>query len=256
MNKFLWIGFAFVLFIGHTGCKKKEAASKPVVARPKVKLDPYVHQIDYTYFNYRSKVEFTDENGALQFSLNTRCRKDSVMWASVNKAGVEGVRALIRPDSVFVIDKLKGQLSIYGVSHLQSVAGTPMGYEQLQRLWIGNLLYTKDSLDEWTIDSDSSHFVLFQKRDQMHVTSYVRMDNMKIDRVVMNDTLTSSRLTALYRNFQLSDSLFVPQEMSIEIIQNDKESNKKTIVLQHQKIEFPKKDLNFPFNVPKKYEEK
>lgn len=256
MNKFLWIGLAFVLFAGNTGCKKKEAASKPVVARPKVKLDPYVHQIDYTYFNYRSKVEYTDENGSLQFNLNTRCRKDSVMWASVNKAGVEGVRALIRPDSVFIIDKLKGQLSVYGVNHLQSLAGTPMGYEQLQRLWIGNLLYAKDTLDEWTIDVDSTHYVLQQIRNQLKITTHVRMDNMKIDRVLMNDTITSSKLLAQYKNFQMSDSLYVAQEMSLEIIQNNKESAKKTVVLQHQKIEFPKKDLNFPFNVPKKYEEK
>ncbi|MCU0416493.1 MAG: DUF4292 domain-containing protein [Cytophagaceae bacterium] len=253
MNKKVSV-FLFLLLSFWVGSCSKKTTTRSFPTPVKIKLNPAVLQIDFVYFNMRSKVDFTDENGLIQFNLNTRCRQDSVVWASINKVGVEGLRVLVRPDSVFVIDKLKNILSVYNIGHLQSMAGTSMGYQQVQALMLGNLFFTKDSIDEWSMSNDTTHYILSQHKKNVHALTYVRVDNKKVDQVVLMDSISQNKMEVTYKNFQYSDSVLVAQEIIIDL--TDAQLKKRSVVLSHQKIEFPKKGLNFPFNVPKKHEEK
>ena len=69
-------------------------------------------------------------------------RKDSAMLFSVKKFGFEMVRALIRPDSVFVINRLEGSYDAARTDSLLEKYRLPFSYSELEQLLAGNFLTT------------------------------------------------------------------------------------------------------------------
>ena len=64
--------------------------------------------IDYNTFSAKVKVDYRGGDGkSYDFNAFLRMKKDSVIWVSINAAlGIEAFRILIKPDSVFVLNKL------------------------------------------------------------------------------------------------------------------------------------------------------
>ena len=61
-----------------------------------------IKELDFEYFQAKSKIKFDDGFENFSASANVRIKKDSVIWMSVSSSiGIEGLRAIIRTDSIF-----------------------------------------------------------------------------------------------------------------------------------------------------------
>lgn len=255
MNKivFLLITGSFIFF----SCKKPPAAVSPqIVDIKKAAVDFHPAGIDFVYLSTKTKLEYTDGSSGDQFALSVRVRKDSVIWLSIGKAGVEGVRGLLRPDSVFVLDKLKNDSYSYDVKYLQNLIQSDLSYSNIQNLLVGDLVFPYEELTDAVLQNET-HFILNQEKENLLIESYIRLDNMKVEKATVIDSVANSKTVIAYSNFLYADSILVPAicSMDISFTSNNKPIERK-IVLTHSKIEFPTKPLNFPFNVPKKFNEK
>ncbi|MBC7450680.1 MAG: DUF4292 domain-containing protein [Cytophagales bacterium] len=239
-------------------CKKQPVASLPVLSLNKQLIsDFHPKEIDFVYLTMKSKLDYSDEDGDVQASVNTRAKNDSVLWFSIGKAGVEGVRALIRPDSVFLMDRMSNQYSNYDLAHLQNLIQADLTYKNLQNLLIGNLIFPITEHDVLIKEESKGYYILMQKKDRIYAESYIRLDNMKLEKVNMTDSSAMSKMNIAYSNFIYSDSLLVPSLCTINVSYNKNgKAYDKNVILTHNKIEFSTKPLNFPFNVPKKYDAK
>ncbi len=236
-------------------CKKAPVASQATEVIVKPLIDFHPSYLDFVYLTMKTKLEYSDGSNSDQYALSIRAKKDSVIWMSIGKAGVEGVRGLLRPDSVFVMDKLKNDSYSYNVNYLQSLIQSDLSYTNIQNLLVGDLLFPYEKND--AVSKNETHYIVYQKKKSLHVESYVRFDNMKVERVDVVDSAALSKTTVAYSNFITADSLLIPSVCSLDVAYNKNgQTTKRQIVLTHSKIEFPAKPLNFPFSVPKKFNEK
>jgi hypothetical protein len=258
MNKII-VGIAVIISsLTLLACKKQAiVSSQPVDLNRQLLSSFHPDEVDFTYMALKSKVDYSDENGDVQVSVITRSKKDSLLWFSIGKSSIEGVRAIVRPDSIFVLDRMNNEYFNYNLKYIQEFIQAGLNYYNLQNLLVGNLTCSLSLSDQLKKEESIGYYILNQKRDSLYIESFVRMDNMKLEKANFIDSSTMSRMSIAYSNFIMTDSMLVPSNCLIDIAytKQNKKYDKK-ILLTHHKIEFPAKSLNFPFNVPKKYEGK
>jgi hypothetical protein len=238
-------------------CKKVPVVSQAatVVEKPSI-IEFNPRYTDFVYLTTKTKLEYSDGANTDQYALSLRVRKDSVIWASIGKAGVEGVRGLLRPDSVFVLDKMKNNSYSYDLNYLQNLIQSDLSYYNIQNLLIGDLLFPYNSNTDLVTKTDT-HFIIVQKKDNLNIESFVRFDNLKVEKVNITDAVAMSKTDVAYSNYTVSDSLLVPSVCALNIeYKKNGQTLRTQLTLTHSKMEFTTKPLNFPFNIPKKYNEK
>jgi hypothetical protein len=240
-------------------CHKKSTPNQIISTHQKIKsLDVVLDTINYKYYTCKSKIETTDNNGSVQVNALIRCAKDSVLWVSLSKSSIEGARGLYRPDSIFVLDRMNNIAYLYSSQSIYELISLPITYSNAQSLLIGELIFKIDSTDIWqesTISNDSLHVVLKQNRKQLVVYNFINKNSRKVEGVLMKDSISNQSAQIEYKDFVKVDSFFVPHSIDVIIhrMKNQK-IEEQEIHVKHNKIEFANKGVNFPFNVPKKYE--
>ena len=100
------------------------------------KLDQ--NRIEADWFEGRARVGFRGDGQSLKVSANIRMRRDSVVWMTVKKLGLEAARVQITPDSVFVLNRLSREYGAWDLSYLEREFNLPLGFRDLQELILGN----------------------------------------------------------------------------------------------------------------------
>ncbi|QHT70570.1 DUF4292 domain-containing protein [Rhodocytophaga rosea] len=120
-----------------SACKRQKITATPTVATDNTEFK--VQEIDFAYFNSKSKITYKDAENNLTATVNIRMKKDSIIWLSISKVGVEGIRSLITQDSIFVVDKLKNDFTTYDFKSLSEKFGFNITFDLMQAAILGNL---------------------------------------------------------------------------------------------------------------------
>lgn len=208
----------------------------------------------YNSFSAKIKVDYADkasgkEQGATAF---LRLRKDSLLWVSLTGAlGVEGFRALIRPDSVFLLDKLEKTISRRSIASLQELTGLPLDFTALQDLIMGNPVYFSDSIVSYETNGNVVSLLsaggFFKHLLSIDTTGKTILQS-KIDDVEESRNRTcfiqfADYLPAQGVQFSTRRDITVTEKSSLNI------------KLEYKQYSFDEV-LTFPFSIPKSYREK
>ncbi len=208
--------------------------------------------IDFTTFSAKIDVDYEDAQGKKYNSVNANLRmyKDSVIWVSITAIfGIEGLRALITPDSVKILDKQNNTYTARSVSYLQEVTALPLDMSSLQQLLIGNPVFL-----------DSNSIISYNQTEQtismLSVGSFFK--NLftidKHNRFVQSsklDDLDESRNRTCYLYYSAYEDkkgVNFPTKRRITVT----EKGNLDIKLDFKQYAF-NETLSFPFSVPKKY---
>ncbi len=94
--------------------------------------------IDYDWYSYKSSATVFYEGTTIGGMLEIRIKKDEVIWMSVKKFGFEIARVLIRPDSVFIIDRFNGKYMTKSFDKFKNQYDIPVDFNTLQELLVAN----------------------------------------------------------------------------------------------------------------------
>jgi hypothetical protein len=261
MNKILVIaGFLFLTVLA--SCKRNSITSS--VSQSDTtdlsELNKFkVNEIDFEYFHFKSKVEYTEGNENQNFTVNGRIKKDSIIWLSITPGlGIEAVRCLITRDSVFVLDRLHTKYFAYGFSYINATFGTNLDFNNFQALLVGNMAYPKGVKDKLVKQEDLGFYLLRQSRNNLKIDNYVSTKNVKVETLEIVNVDNNSSLSLKYSDFAPLDSfLFANHIKTVVKFANNKGVERNTLIdIHHHKAEIVTKPLNFPFNVPKKFEDR
>lgn len=119
-------------------------------------------KVDAKWLDAKAKIDFRSDEFSIVATTTIRMQKDSAIWMVGKKFGIEGIRALVTPDSVYVINRLTNEYQIEGISFLQEQFNLPMTFYDLQDILLGNaiLLPDQSSLES---SMDTSHYILKEK---------------------------------------------------------------------------------------------
>ena len=82
-----------------------------------------IEYFDFNYLSSRAKFKYQNGKQKLSTTANFRLKKDSVIWVSISKLGIEGARVLATKDGVQMIDKLSKSYYVYDYAQLSQMYG-------------------------------------------------------------------------------------------------------------------------------------
>ena len=113
-----------------------------------------------------SKISIEDNDAITNLKINLMIKKDSAILVSVSSLlGIEVSRALILPDSIFVIDRLNRTYYKEKYNELEQRFSLALDFYQLQNVLMAdfqdNIKFNIDSLDNILISEKGSFIIAF-----------------------------------------------------------------------------------------------
>ena len=206
------------------------------------------NQVSADWLGARAKVTYSDEYGSESFSAFIRTRKDSAIWMAFKKFSIEGVRVLITPDSVKIIDRMNGEYSAEPYEALRRKYQIPLSFQGLQALLLGNpVFFSRES----EMSLDSGLYVLQQQSENLEARYKLDQTSLLLREFFVNDAQSKRSLRMMSANYQaLEDKQNFSYFRSLNLASPD-------IGQMKVNIEFSKVEVNVPqkmdFNVPEQY---
>lgn len=246
--------FFLVLLTALAGCKRP---SRVTTAGP---LDttslglPLAPNLDFTYLSSRARFSYRGEEQNLNASATIRIERNRALWVSVSPGlGIEVLRCLITPDSVFAVDRYNRKNYRYDYATLSKKLDFQITYPILEAALLGNLPYPELAPSKLTLQE--TFYLLTQRVGNLTVENYVGDTNGKLARVIAEEDGTQNLMEVNYGEYEpLANGLF-PYESRVTLTTFETNSTAKTeIDVRHQNVEVRDQSPGFPFEFPDAYQ--
>ena len=236
-----------LLTIASCSSAKKLAAS-PAVATinsvaSKSEFQSRLHLPQFSTMN-AAKCKFTISFHDKSYSITSSVKmiKDSVIQLSIMPLlGIEMYRAVLRPDSVTIIDKNNRNYYTTDYGFFQKRFGVAISYKDVQALLSNQPLNSP-------ADEASSSALKPNDNGYEWVTSYKNMKadyqfskEYQLDKTVLEQTGSDAKFNCSYSNFDTFDTVVFPTQCSVEASHNQKQAG---FTLTFDKLTF-----NVPLNI-------
>ncbi len=224
------------------------------------------NELDYTYATAKFNCELTVDSEEHSFNVSVRTRKDSVIWMSISKLGIDAARILITKDTVKITMGLTEKKYFVGdFSYINQMLHADLDFNMLQALLFGNsaAFYDEDEKLKPGRDKNNCKYFLSTirkkhvKRIEMGTeqpkesfqTIWLDPQTFKIVTMEFDDVETKRKFNADYEEFKPIDKYLAPFKLLYTITAEKK--IKAEIRYARIVINEPQK---FPFTIPTSYE--
>lgn len=207
------------------------------------------NQVNAEWLSAKAKITYRDEYGRETLSSNIRIRKDSLIWMNFKKFGLEGGRALITPDSIFLIDRLNGQYVAKPFEFAQREYRLPVNFQGLQAMMLGNPVFFSSQTEAGV---DSTRYLLTQRTDQLNASYWLDGAKMLLQEIFIEDFRNSRSISVQASDYQkLPDNQNFSYFRRVNLSSNDLGEMQVDLDFSKVEINVPKKT---PFRIPEHYE--
>jgi hypothetical protein len=250
MNKIFKIVLAVLVVGGFTSCATLSTASSEGNIKKKSvqfllnKLEK--NRIDYSWFGSKAKVKYEGSDKKIVFSALVRMQKDSLIWLKLKKMNVEGLRILITPQTIEILNRQESSYTKKPFSFLQQEFGIDWSFSDVQDLIIGNpVLYKQRKL----LASTAANSYLIQSPNAQKEVLKIFLHASDYRMKEIRGSEKNNRIAIQYDTYETINEQNLPLQKNIQI-----DSERETILLQ---IEFSKVELNevqkHSFKIPDSY---
>ena len=221
------------------------------------------NQFDFEWFSAKFTADYEIDKNNTSFSGQIRIRKDSIIWISISKFSIEGLRIKITQDSVFVINRLEDNYFQSDFNYINKFINNAIDFDMLQAFIIGNDFKYYEN-DKFKTSVDNNYFHL-ETVNRHKLKKYIKTENdrlkilvqsilidsktYKIKSLTVKEVKENNKLKISYDNFELINDKLFPKSIQISIL-SAKEIN---INIEYSKI-YKDEPLTFPFKIPESYE--
>ena len=87
------------------------------------------------WLSLKGKVNLIKEERDITLNINIKCRKDSVVWASISAPfGIELFRTMLTSDSVYYINRTNKTYFIKPIAHISEVLKVVISFDEIQQM--------------------------------------------------------------------------------------------------------------------------
>jgi hypothetical protein len=225
------------------------------------------NEFNFNTISAKASVAVIDSsNKKTSFKTHIRIRKDSVIWMSITKIGIEAARVIITTDSLKLIDRLKKEYFIGDFNYINKLFGTDLDYQMLEALLVGNSLdFEEGEKVRSKVDRKKELYFLSTEKKR-RVKKELQKDKAKIKKeaqvlwldpitfkikeLLLSSPETNRSLTGSYSDYKKVETQLVPDKMRFEL----KSKTNTRIEVDYSKFSIGK-SLTFPFKISSKYVE-
>lgn len=248
-----WI-YVLIVFVSFSSCgvgrKVKEGERRKDVkniAELYKRFD--AQKIHYETLEAKVKIKYKDKRSSIPFRATVRIDKGKKIWISGGMFGYEAVRALITPDSVQVINRLKKQYYKAPISEIQTLLGFPADFKMLENLITGNVIIRSNKGATYKKDSDAIE--ILSSLNYMELIASFRKENGQLISQSLSDTLHNQSMNVSYANYKMvDDQFYFPFENKVNVLSE-------SILMEFDFLSIKiNQNPSFEFKINKRYEEK
>ncbi|MEL6972783.1 MAG: DUF4292 domain-containing protein [Bacteroidota bacterium] len=247
--------FAQLVFFGVACNTNKKAttvvepADVPLTAEDYLK-DIVQQQMRADWLDASAKLNYDDGSMAVGATASIKMEKDKVIWMSVKKFGFEIARAMITPDSLFILDRFNKEYAAEPISYIADKYNLPGDITTLQQILLGNPVFLTQSSPK--AKAEDGQLRWSASTEQARNDFWFALPNYDLERVEVEQPTQQRSLTMELQNYQDAGG---NRDFSYlrKIAVDSRETGRANI-----EIEFTKVELNVPtdikFSVPSRYQ--
>jgi len=114
----------------------------------------------YQWYSGKARLRASTPDLRVSATVNLRMVRDSVIWATIDKFGFEIARALITPDSVFVVDRLNREFTREALDVFMDEFGVRISFADLQNTLTGGVINVAAVRLQCSREEDCNVFVV------------------------------------------------------------------------------------------------
>lgn len=225
-------------------------------------------EFKFDRLNAKLSADTEIDSTSASFTVTLRMKKDSVIWMSLSKLGIEGARVLVTKDSVKFLKRPlgddNGKFFVGDFAYISKMLSTDLDFEMLQSLLVGNSVefYDEDEKIKPGIDNCQYTLGTIRKKKLRKVMEkgkelkepaqsiYMIPETYKIARILFYEFGPERSFDAKYSDYEKKDSVqLFPTKMNYTI----KAQKSVKIDLSYSKIVL-NEEQTFPFKIPENYE--
>lgn len=157
--------------------------------------------INPEWFAGRGTLSAALNGGSMDLEMNMLIRRDSAILLVLKKFGFEGARALITPDSVFLINRLEQNYDKMPLSYLSEKFNLPPQFQSIQQLLLG-IPSRLDAANPFELRVQDSLFYLSSSTAKIDASYQVSKKSLKLLSAFFEESGTASKMTMEYENYQ------------------------------------------------------
>lgn len=246
----LLISFLIILTIG---CKSSKTTSAKELAEnmpaKTIIANHYENQLNFNTISGKIKIDYSEGSSTQSVGVSFRMKKDQAIWMS---APLGVIKAYITPERVSFYNKLQNEYFDGDFSYFSDLLGFDIDFFKIQNLLTGQAIFDLRAL-KYNADTDGKHYELTPKKSSelLKTLFLVEPENFMLARQQLSQPAEKRLLDIYYKNYLIKGERVLPQQVGIMAI----ESMQRTFIdITYKNIEFDRK-LNFPYRIPKGYDE-
>jgi hypothetical protein len=210
-------------------------------------------RLQYKTANLKIKVEFNDgKKDVPPFNGFVHIKHGEKIWISANAAlGVEAMRAVITPDSIFIVNKLDKYIIKRSLSYVQEITSLPFDFNSLEDAIIGNLVYPADSIKAFKYNQNDLTLFAADRFFKQLLTIDTNLLQIKYHKLDDLDITRSRTCYFQYKDYQQENGQWISMDRGIVVTDKGSVSIGFTI----KSIKF-NEELNFNIKFPKNFKKK
>lgn len=208
------------------------------------------HQLQAEWLDGKARIEYDDGSMSIGGTASIKMRKDSLIWMSVKKFGFEVARAMVTPDSLYILDRINNEYAVEPLSYVEERYQLPANLAMMQQVLLGNAVFLTTANLQAQVEADGYRLTAAEggKRNELWLTS----QNFVLQRMRVADLTEERELDVTFagygdaganRDFSYLRTLDV----------DSRETGRARIT-----IEFSQVELNVPtdfhFSIPPRYQ--
>nr|MBA3970889.1 DUF4292 domain-containing protein [Bacteroidota bacterium] len=224
------------------------------------------NEFKFDRLNAKFSAETEIDSSSASFTVSLRMKKDSLIWMSISKLGIEGARVLISKDSVKLVNRLKNTFFIGDFAYISKLVNTELDFEMLQSLLVGNSVefYDEDEKIKPGIDNCQYTLGTIRKKKLRKVMEkgkelkepaqsiYMDPETFKVARILFYEFAPERSFNAVYNDFKaIPDS---PQQFPMKMNYTIKAQKCVKMAIEYSKVVL-NEEQSFPFKIPENYEQ-
>lgn len=211
--------------------------------------------VSFQYVQLSGEISIQLGSGMQTAQIVIRMKNDSCIWATVRVMGIEGIRAMITRDSVWMMDRLKGTYTVQPLTTFTKRLGVQVGIKALQQQFFGKLSvipsflsYQETSVKEMGLTSFQG---VFQPTSVDSIFANQKVELTRNEKKMWQSVVVEKDSSAFSLNYT---SYRIQAEGAFPGLIEARNSSQTDPLFQlsYSKIEF-KNFETFPFKIPESY---
>lgn len=261
MNKVVALLLAGLALGGGSACTRRATPQTSPAAGASTPAMPAGVKASFTSFRYltaKGKMQAELKGDKTSANVNLRVRRDSAVWLSASLLGIEGVRVLLTPDSVHVLNRLEKTYFVGSYAYLSRLLNVPVTFRQAQSLLLGDYLPAPSGVTPTVAPAaeNGRQRVSYPAPGEAGLTieQMLSVASGRLQQLKVSDAASANRsLTVDYSDFRPLEGSDLPFAYNTFVQARQAGGAVSTAAINYNKVDADRERLHFPFNVPRGY---